>query len=147
MSSYSVLQWQGQLPGLPAQVHITLMGSEVVRWGWPVLWQAVTDGEERLCKMNCFVVMCDSVYCILAICYRSLKCRLSAVSLCLSPVWEWHGTASLRGKESLHAEAKLTKTEMIWTLSTAREGLEWKEDKWILKMDTDNPLHYHALLH
>lgn len=42
----------------------------------PVLRDPATDGEECPCKMSCFVVICDYIYCILAICYHSLKCRL-----------------------------------------------------------------------
>lgn len=50
-----VLRWQNQFLWLLAKVYIMLTGSGVVKLGWAVLRDPVTDGEECLGKTSCFV--------------------------------------------------------------------------------------------
>lgn len=52
----------------------------MVKLGWPVLLNPVTDGEECLCKMSCFVVMRDSLYIsnLLSLFEMKAFCSLSA---------------------------------------------------------------------
>lgn len=88
----------------------------------PVLWDALTDGEECQCKheLLCGYVWSYILYIINLLSLYELQ-ALYSVWLSLLSVWAWHSTASLRGKESLHAEANFS-AENMWTLGFLKGG-------------------------